>query len=87
MQHYLTHKRTRDNYLMWRAQFLPYLNGHHLHGHVDGTLLCPDPMVIPAPSIGRVESSDGWARYCGEKIEDVCLYCSNTIKSFEIWKC
>jgi hypothetical protein len=44
MQHYFQHKLTRNNYLVWHVQFLPYLKAHRLLGYVDGILLCPEPM-------------------------------------------
>lgn len=38
LTHQVTVKLTTENYLLWRAQMLPYLHGQDLFGHVDGSL-------------------------------------------------
>ncbi|KAA8546242.1 hypothetical protein F0562_003019 [Nyssa sinensis] len=38
---FISIKLSRDNYLLWRAQIVPYLKGTHLFGYVDGTLPAP----------------------------------------------
>ncbi|NAW49765.1 hypothetical protein FGF92_24360, partial [Salmonella sp. gx-f5] len=38
-------KLTRDNYLLWKAQVVPYLKGQHLFSFVDGSSVCPSPMI------------------------------------------
>lgn len=43
---FISIKLTRDNYLLWRAQIVPYLKGTHLFGYVDGSLSAP-PTHIP----------------------------------------
>ena len=37
IQHLITIKLNRDNYLLWKAQIIPYLKGLHLFGFIDGT--------------------------------------------------
>ncbi|PKA52500.1 5'-3' exoribonuclease 2 [Apostasia shenzhenica] len=39
---FLPFKLTRDNYLLWKIQFLPLLRAHDLLGVVDDTDPCPD---------------------------------------------
>lgn len=34
----LTVKLTHDNFLLWKAQIMPYLRGKYLFGYVDGTI-------------------------------------------------
>ena len=46
IHHLITIKLTRDNYLLWKAQILPYLKGQHLFGFVDGTQI-PPPQFLP----------------------------------------
>uniref|UniRef100_A0A2N9GW48 Retrotransposon Copia-like N-terminal domain-containing protein n=1 Tax=Fagus sylvatica TaxID=28930 RepID=A0A2N9GW48_FAGSY len=46
IHHLITIKFTRDNYLLWKAQILPYLKGQHLFGFVDGTQT-PPPQFLP----------------------------------------
>jgi hypothetical protein len=41
IQHLITIKLTRDNYLLWKAQIIPYLRGQHLYGFIDGTKPAP----------------------------------------------
>lgn len=38
LTHLVTVKLTTENYLLWRAQMLPYLHGQDLFGYVDGSL-------------------------------------------------
>ena len=37
IHHLITIKLTRDNYLLWKAQIVPYLKGQHLFGYLDGS--------------------------------------------------
>jgi hypothetical protein len=46
IHHLITIKLTLDNYLLWKAQILPYLKGQHLFGFVDGTQT-PPPQYLP----------------------------------------
>ncbi|KAF5460472.1 hypothetical protein F2P56_020336 [Juglans regia] len=39
----ITLKLTINNYLLWKAQIVPFLKGHQLFGFVDGTVLPPPP--------------------------------------------
>lgn len=41
IRHRVSLKLTRENYLLWRFQFLPVLYSQHLFGIVDGTVPCP----------------------------------------------
>lgn len=34
-----------ENYLLWKAQIVPFLKGHQLFGYVDYTIPMPLPMV------------------------------------------
>ena len=45
VHHLITIKLTRDNYLLWKAQIVPYLKGQHLFGFLDGTRLAPLPVL------------------------------------------
>lgn len=35
----------RDNYLLWRSQFLPILRANKLLKYIDGTALCPEKFL------------------------------------------
>jgi hypothetical protein len=39
-------KLTKDNYLLWKTQIVPYLRGQRLFGFVDGTISSPSPTII-----------------------------------------
>uniref|UniRef100_A0A2N9HTS2 Reverse transcriptase Ty1/copia-type domain-containing protein n=1 Tax=Fagus sylvatica TaxID=28930 RepID=A0A2N9HTS2_FAGSY len=45
VHHLITIKLTRDNYLLWRAQIVPYLRGQHLYGFLDGSTVAPLPTI------------------------------------------
>jgi len=47
--HFITIKLTQDNYLLWRAQLIPYLRGQNLFGYLDGSVPCP-AITIPNSS-------------------------------------
>uniref|UniRef100_A0A2N9GIX5 Reverse transcriptase Ty1/copia-type domain-containing protein n=1 Tax=Fagus sylvatica TaxID=28930 RepID=A0A2N9GIX5_FAGSY len=48
VHHLITIKLTRENYLLWKAQIVPYLKGQYLFGFIDGSR--------PAPS--QISASD-----------------------------
>ncbi|XP_026417594.1 uncharacterized protein LOC113313085 [Papaver somniferum] len=51
--HMITVKLDETNYSLWRAQFLPFLQGHDLDGHVIGETSCPTPTLaadLPNPA-------------------------------------
>jgi hypothetical protein len=41
VHHLVTIKLTCDNYLLWKAQIVPYLRGQHLFGFLDGSRPVP----------------------------------------------
>ena len=47
VHHLITIKLTRDNYLLWKAQIVPYLRGQHLFGFIEGTQ-SPPPQFLPS---------------------------------------
>ena len=51
IHHLITIKLTGDNYLLWKAQIVPYLKGQHLFGYLDGS--------TPAPSQSLTVETDG----------------------------
>uniref|UniRef100_A0A2N9IMK5 Reverse transcriptase Ty1/copia-type domain-containing protein n=1 Tax=Fagus sylvatica TaxID=28930 RepID=A0A2N9IMK5_FAGSY len=50
IQHLITIKLNRDNYLLWKAQIVPYLRGQHLYGFIDGTNPAPPSSVTASTS-------------------------------------
>jgi hypothetical protein len=45
IQHLITIKLHRDNYLLWKAQIVPYLKGQHLFGFLDGSQPAPSSFL------------------------------------------
>ena len=45
VHHLITIKLTRENYLLWKAQVVPYLRGQHLFQFVDGSSTIPQPTI------------------------------------------
>ena len=41
LPHFVTVKLNRDNYLLWKAQIIPYLRGKKVFGYIDGSI--PQP--------------------------------------------
>ena len=41
IHHLITIKLTSENYLLWKAQIVPYLKGQHLYGYLDGSTPTP----------------------------------------------
>ena len=54
IHHLITIKLTRDNYLLWKAQIVPYLEGQHLYGFLDGTT-APPSQTITVESNGETQ--------------------------------
>ncbi len=53
LPHLVTVKLTRDNYLLWKAQIVPYLKGQKVFGYVDGSISMP-PQAILASNDGLI---------------------------------
>ena len=53
LHHVITIKLNSDNYLLWRAQLIPYLRGQHLIGYVDGTTPPPPQMISQTSESGE----------------------------------
>lgn len=45
LHHAVTIRLNKNNYLLWRAQLLPYLRSTKLIGYLDGTLPAPTKMI------------------------------------------
>ena len=48
IHHLITIKLTRDNYLLWKAQIVPYLKGQHLYGYLSKTTPTPPQIITVA---------------------------------------
>jgi hypothetical protein len=51
VHHHIVEKLTQDNYILWQFLMVPFLEGHNLFGHVDGTIPQP-PKLIPDRTSG-----------------------------------
>ncbi|KAF5442908.1 hypothetical protein F2P56_035516 [Juglans regia] len=48
--HLVNLKLTIENYPLWKAQIVPFLKGHKLFGHVDGSHPMPEPLLANEPN-------------------------------------
>ena len=56
VHHMVTIKLTRDNYLLWKAQIVPYLRGQHLFGFLDNSRPAPSPTInITTDEISNIQ--------------------------------
>jgi hypothetical protein len=63
----VTIRLTKSNYLLLRAQLLPYLQSTKLHGYLDGSLPAP-PKQVPASSALDTEliTNPAYERWCDQ---------------------
>jgi hypothetical protein len=63
----VTIRLTKSNYLLLRAQLLPYLRSTKLHGYLDGSLPAP-PKQVPASSAPDAEliTNPAYERWCDQ---------------------
>ncbi|KAH7656943.1 Photosystem I PsaK reaction centre protein [Dioscorea alata] len=52
--HLITVKLTRENYLLWKAQVLPYLRSQQLLGYIDGSVARPAETIAQIAQEGEV---------------------------------
>jgi hypothetical protein len=45
LHHCIQVKLSRENYLSWRTQIIPYLEGNELYGFVTGEMPCPSKFI------------------------------------------
>ncbi|XP_019184415.1 PREDICTED: uncharacterized protein LOC109179374 [Ipomoea nil] len=55
--HFVSMKLTYRNFLFWRTQLVPFLNGQELMGYVTGEFLCPPAMINASPATGESTTS------------------------------
>jgi hypothetical protein len=69
VHHLVTIKLTRDNYLLWKAQIVPYLRGQHLFGFFDGSRPAP-PQTLTVTTDGISKLSTQSRAYQAWLIQD-----------------
>jgi hypothetical protein len=52
LHHTMTIYLTKVNYLLWRAQLLPYLWSTDLMGYLDGTIPAPEQKILASTATG-----------------------------------
>ena len=68
VHHLVTIKLTRDNYLLWKAQIIPYLRGQHLFGFLDGSR--PTPPQTPTVPAADISTPQPNADYQAWLVQD-----------------
>jgi hypothetical protein len=54
LHHAITVRLTKTNFLLWRAQLLPFLHSARLMGYVDGSTPAP-PKQVPSSTVEGAE--------------------------------
>ena len=56
VHHMVTIKLTCDNYLLWKAQIVPYLCGQHLFSFLDDSRPAPPPTInVTTNGISKIQ--------------------------------
>lgn len=53
--HFITIKFTIENFLLWKAQIVPFLKGHQPFGYVDGSLPMPSATLDNLPNLAYTQ--------------------------------
>ena len=97
VHHMVTIKLTRDNYLLWKAQIVPYLRGQHLFGFLDDSRLAPPPTInITTDEISKIQPNpkfQSWiiqdqmilSALISSLSENVLAYVVKCTTSREVW--
>jgi hypothetical protein len=59
--HPITEKLTRDNFMLWKAQFIPAVRGAQLFGFLDGSVKVPEQEI--ENSENKKEENPAYARW------------------------
>jgi hypothetical protein len=96
IHHLITLKLTRENYLLWKAQIIPYLKGQHLYGFLDGSRPAPSQATASAAT-PALPSSDLQAWHIQDQMilsalisslsETILAHVVNCRTSREVWLC
>jgi hypothetical protein len=60
---FVTVKLTRNNYLLWQVQILPYLHSQRLIGYVTGAILCPSTTLPTADKTAPSVSNPAYEQW------------------------
>jgi hypothetical protein len=55
LHHVVTIRLTKSNYLLWRAQLVPFLRSAKLMGYLDGTLPAPAQLIASSTATGAAQ--------------------------------
>ncbi|KAJ0971876.1 hypothetical protein J5N97_019835 [Dioscorea zingiberensis] len=95
--HLINVKLTRDNYLLWKAQIMPYLRSQQLIGYVDGTIPCPAKTITEATTSGATQTPNSayhsWLQLdqfvlgalLSSLSEEILSQVLSLTTSFEVW--
>uniref|UniRef100_A0A2N9FQA8 Retrotransposon Copia-like N-terminal domain-containing protein n=1 Tax=Fagus sylvatica TaxID=28930 RepID=A0A2N9FQA8_FAGSY len=97
IQHLIIIKLNRDNYLLWKAQIVPYLKGQHLFSFIDGSLPAPPSFLPPTsteitqatlnPAFATWQSQDQmiFSALISSLFEMILAYMVKCTTSCEVW--
>uniref|UniRef100_A0A2N9EPP9 Reverse transcriptase Ty1/copia-type domain-containing protein n=1 Tax=Fagus sylvatica TaxID=28930 RepID=A0A2N9EPP9_FAGSY len=81
VHHVVTIKLTRDNYLLWKAQIVPYLRGQHLFAFLNGSH--PAPPHTPTVSATDISTPQLDAAYQAWLVQDQMILSALISSLFE----
>ena len=97
IQYLITIKLNRDNYLLWKAQIVPYLKGQHLLGFIDGSQTAPssflpltsteisEPTLNPAFLAWQSQDQMILSALISSLFEKILTYVVKCTTSREVW--
>ena len=89
----VTIKLTRENYLLWKAQIVPYLQGQHLFGFLDGSRPAPSsyldgsspPEPNPAHQAWLIQDQMILSALISSLSENILAYVVKCTTSRDVW--
>jgi hypothetical protein len=97
VHHLVTIKLNRDNYLLWKAQIIPYLRGQHLFGFLDSSRPAPlQTLIVTAAGISTPQPNPDYQAWLVQDqmilnalisslIENILAYVVKCTTSREVW--
>lgn len=97
INHVINIKLDKENYLLWKAQFLPYLRSSQLIGYVDGSLQCPSRMITATTDFGASQTLNPayltWydqdqmvlSRILSSLTKEMLAHVMNMMTTYEAW--
>ncbi|KAF3793861.1 Retrovirus-related Pol polyprotein from transposon TNT 1-94 [Nymphaea thermarum] len=80
----ISQKLNHSNYLTWKRQIVPFIKGHRLYGHIDGTTPAP-PQYIDREVKRTVVADQGGGASTGSEIRFEYETVTENNLAYEVW--